>query len=47
MNILHHVSREELLQVVSEGIADAIVQARAGETAIISGAGGIYGRLRR
>src|SRR5690606_4785733 len=45
MNALHHASREELAEVVSPSLADAIITNRRGETRIEEGGGGRYGRV--
>lgn len=46
MQILHHVSKNELLEVVNEKIASHILAARNGTLSIIGGGGGRYGRVR-
>jgi len=45
MNILHHVSRDELERVVSPDIAEKIVLAREGKLGIAHGGGGVYGKV--
>ncbi|MGI6706017.1 MAG: endonuclease Q family protein [Clostridia bacterium] len=45
MNILHHVSRDELEKVVSPDIAEKIVLAREGKLRIAQGGGGVYGKV--
>ena len=45
MNILHHVTKEQLLEVVPEKLARLIDQARNGELSIIHGGGGNYGKV--
>lgn len=45
MNILHHVSKEQLSEVVGEELADKICAARAGTLHLQAGGGGIYGKV--
>jgi len=45
MNILHHVSKQQLADVVPEKIADLIDKARKGELKIAHGGGGKYGKI--
>ncbi|MBS4209691.1 endonuclease Q family protein [Bacillus sp. FJAT-50079] len=45
MNILHHVSEEELMEVVKPALAKLIVKARNGELVISAGGGGKYGKI--
>ncbi|NSL50437.1 endonuclease Q family protein [Calidifontibacillus erzurumensis] len=45
MNIIHHVSEQELKKIVSPTIAHMIIQARKGELALASGGGGHYGKV--
>ena len=45
MNILHKVTKEELLNVVPEKLAHLIDQARNGELSIVRGGGGKYGKV--
>ena len=45
MNILHNVSCEDLTEVVGAKTAQIIHLARKGRLPILSGAGGVYGRL--
>ena len=45
MNILHHVTKEQLLEVVPEKLAHLIDQARNGELSITHGGGGKYGKV--
>ncbi|KHF41748.1 endonuclease Q family protein [Halalkalibacter okhensis] len=45
MSIIHSVSREELVRVVSEPIAQSIIAAREGTLSIDAGGGGVYGKV--
>lgn len=45
MNVLHRVSEQELIQAVGRKIAAGIVAARSGTAQILSGSGGIYGKI--
>lgn len=45
MNILHHVTKEQLLDVVPEKLADLIHMARNGQLSIAHGGGGKYGKV--
>ncbi|MDT8859840.1 endonuclease Q family protein [Alkalihalobacillus sp. MEB130] len=45
MNIIHSVSREELRNVVSSSIVEAIMAARNGTLSIKAGGGGVYGKI--
>lgn len=45
MNIIHHVPDQDLREIVSQEIADMIVQARKGELSVSSGGGGRYGKV--
>ena len=45
MKILHHVSLEELSEVVKEGIARNIILGREGRLGIEVGGGGVYGKV--
>jgi len=45
MNIIHHVPYDELIEVVSEKLADYIIHNREGKMAIKAGGGGIYGKI--
>ena len=45
MDILHEVTKEQLLEVVPEKLADFIDKARNGELSIIHGGGGKYGKV--
>lgn len=45
MNIIHFVSKEQLLQVVPEKLAHLIDKARKGELSISQGGGGHYGKI--
>lgn len=45
MNILHHVTKEQLLDVVPEKLADLINKARNGQLNIAHGGGGQYGKV--
>ena len=47
MNVLHLATWEELAEIVGDKLAAQIISARSGETAIIDGGGGIYGRLAK
>lgn len=44
LNVLLNVSKEELLKVTTEKIADAIICLREGKTKFIAGYDGVYGR---
>ena len=46
MNVLHHVTEEQLESVVSKKLARLIVRARKGELNISSGGGGKYGKVK-
>ncbi|MFD2045927.1 endonuclease Q family protein [Ornithinibacillus salinisoli] len=45
MNIIHHVSVEELKEVIPEKLAKAIIEMREGNLVIKSGGGGKYGSI--
>ena len=45
MNILHHVTKAQLLEVVPEKLAHLIDQARKGKLSITHGGGGKYGKV--
>ncbi|WP_332633888.1 endonuclease Q family protein [Halalkalibacter flavus] len=45
MNIIHSVPIEDLLQVVSKPVAEAIIGAREGTLSINAGGGGVYGKI--
>ncbi|MDI6806832.1 MAG: endonuclease Q family protein, partial [Candidatus Aenigmarchaeota archaeon] len=45
LNVLLNVSKEELLKVTNEKIADAIIRVREGRVNYISGYDGIYGKV--
>ena len=45
MNILHHVTKEQLLEIIPEKLAHLIDQARSGELSITHGGGGTYGKV--
>lgn len=45
MNIIHHTSKEELLELVPRQIVEKIIQARAGELSISLGGAGRYGKI--
>ena len=45
MNVLHRVSQKALIQAVGSSIAAGIVAARSGSAKILSGGGGIYGKI--
>lgn len=45
MTILHKLSKDDIEAVVGEKVASAIEKARKGETKIVSGGGGNYGKL--
>lgn len=47
MNILHDVSKEQLMEVVPEKIAILIDKARKGDLSIIHGGGGTYGKVKQ
>jgi uncharacterized protein (TIGR00375 family) len=47
MNVLHHVSAEDLTRIVGFETADYIIQARAGALAVKVGGGGTYGKIQR
>lgn len=46
MNIIHHVTYEQLCDVISPKIADLIIKMRKGQLMIESGGGGRYGRVK-
>ena len=46
MNILHKLSRDDIEAVVGEKIANKIVDAREGNVKILSGGGGVYGKVK-
>jgi uncharacterized protein (TIGR00375 family) len=46
MNILHRATEEQLAEVVSEELARAIMLAREGTLELVSGGGGIYGKVK-
>lgn len=46
MNILHNLSRDDIEAVVGEKIANKIVDAREGNVKILSGGGGVYGKVK-
>ena len=46
MNVLHHITEEQLESVVSRKLARLIVRARKGELNISSGGGGKYGKVK-
>lgn len=45
MNILHHVTKEQLLEVVPEKLVELIHRARLGQLNIVHGGGGKYGKV--
>ncbi len=45
MNILHKATKEELMEVVNEDIANKILNARSGNMKIQAGGGGVYGKV--
>ncbi|WP_282155682.1 endonuclease Q family protein [Cytobacillus gottheilii] len=45
MNVLHHVSEEQLGQVIPEKIANLIAKARSGKLSLAAGGGGKYGKI--
>ncbi|MEM5790531.1 MAG: endonuclease Q family protein [Candidatus Aenigmatarchaeota archaeon] len=45
LNVLLNASREELLKVTNEKIADAIIKVREGKVKYISGYDGVYGKV--
>lgn len=45
MNILHHVTKEQLLEVVPEKLGEFIHRARQGKLNIVHGGGGKYGKV--
>ncbi|MNH27255.1 hypothetical protein D3C79_873580 [compost metagenome] len=45
MNILHHVTKEQLLEVVPEKLVEFIHKARSGQLIIVHGGGGKYGKV--
>ena len=46
MNIIHHVQLEDLQAVVSDQLAQLIIQMREGDMQISAGGGGKYGRIK-
>ena len=45
MDILHRATKEDLMEIVSEDIAEKIVNARSGNMKIQAGGGGVYGKI--
>ena len=45
MNIIHNTNKAELLSVVSENLANEIINARLGQATVVSGGGGTYGKV--
>lgn len=45
MKVLHEATKEELTKVVRPEVVERIMQARAGESVIRQGGGGVYGKL--
>ncbi|MDQ0339152.1 uncharacterized protein (TIGR00375 family) [Caldalkalibacillus uzonensis] len=45
MNVIHYASIDQLQQWIPTEVANMIVQARAGQAAIVSGGGGRYGKV--
>lgn len=45
MNIIHHVSYEQLKEVITEKLAQSIIAMREGRLAIHAGGGGKYGTV--
>lgn len=45
MDILHRATKEDLLKIVSEDIANKILNARNGNMKIQAGGGGVYGKI--
>ncbi|MBP2625584.1 MAG: hypothetical protein H6Q68_295 [Firmicutes bacterium] len=45
MNIIHHTSKIELTAVVGEALSNEIIKARSGGATVISGGGGVYGKI--
>src|SRR5690625_126090 len=46
MDVIHHASLEELKEIVSETLAQMIIQMREGNLSIKAGGGGKYGRVK-
>ena len=47
MNILHKLSKDDIEGVVGEKLAQNIVDAREGKMQIVSGGGGVYGKINK
>jgi uncharacterized protein (TIGR00375 family) len=45
MNVIHHAQQSQLTEVVGTVLADQIIQARSGLAAIVTGGGGVYGKI--
>ncbi len=45
MNIIHRLQKEELLSVIPEPLAEAIIRAREGKLKVEIGGGGLYGKV--
>src|SRR5699024_978195 len=45
MNVLHHSTKEALMEVLPKKLANAIIAMREGKSAVQAGGGGKYGRL--
>ena len=45
MNIIHHVTKEQLNEVVSAKVSSSLVAARQGTLSIKAGGGGVYGKI--
>lgn len=47
MNVIHHVNKEELIQVIPEKLANSIIEMRSGNQQVEAGGGGKYGRIKK
>ncbi|MCX7780241.1 MAG: endonuclease Q family protein [Negativicutes bacterium] len=47
MNVIHQASEAELATVIGARIAEQLIAARRGESGIVEGGGGVYGRLTK
>jgi uncharacterized protein (TIGR00375 family) len=45
MNVLHHASEHEIVEVVGKKLASLIIKGRRGELRMTPGGGGVYGRI--
>jgi len=45
MNIIHYASKDKLTAVVGETLSKEIIRARSGKARVVSGGGGVYGKI--